>query len=440
MGVAAPGARGRAWWTVPAVAVTLVAAPVVLTGCAHQEAKTSPPASLADAADPIGGLDAARTLDADKARQSKGVVVDIKAVRAEPKDVLAHWIGYAGDRAALWPALQTKNRAADDFFVEVVARQVLADGWAKDRAKGVAPNRHLDLTVRVEGAGLMPNYVLEAFARPGWFLAPGLLAKLNFPRFRAFAAKQLQGHRPTRPTFYFPENAPVYPRIPGAGLLPAGAAIDPGKVPCRDSAAPIAAALARWASERETFDGVPLAASDRTGFLRAVEKVHAVAPYSDQGVTWVARDVSDLFVVAGFCAVEEDRWTDAERLLREVIALDPLDGGTRGELALVYAHLRRLDDAERVMVDALPLATNNCERARLMRRQGFLQIERGNFMQALQTYGQSLELDPGNAVALKEIEVVLTEMRRQGGEAAVKATGYVPPPASPSLKVTSCSR
>ena len=90
--------------------------------------------------------------------------------------------------------------------------------------------------------------------------------------------------------------------------------------------------------------------------------------------------------------------------------------------------------------EALPLATNDCERARLTRRQGYLQIERGRFLEALQTYNRSLELDPGHPIALKEIEVIISELRRQGGAAASQASGYVPPPRIPGLKTTTCPR
>jgi Flp pilus assembly protein TadD len=238
---------------------------------------------------------------------------------------------------------------------------------------------------------------------------------------------------------FHPPDGLAAPAIPGA-TLPALSGLDPRATSCASNRARFADALGRWAAEESSLPGVPLAAADRTRFIRAIEKVRTAAPFSQRGATWVGPNVADLYQLAGFCAVDESRWADAERELTKAAALDPLQSSPRSELAFVYTRLHRLDEADRLASEALELATNDCERARSLRLRGYLAIERGQLLEALQAYHHSLELAPGNPTAEHEISVILTELRRVGGASAKAAAAYRPPPASPDVKVTACPR
>ena len=367
--------------------------------------------------------------------------MDAAFVHENPKDVLAAWYVYAGNRAALWPARIRKSNAdvEDDFEVETLTRGLLAQHWRSERSKGVAADASLDLMEAVEREGLMNEYVLVSFARPGWTIPSLALAKLDLPRYRAYADAHLRDHRPVRPVRFFPADGPASPAIPGATLPPLES-LDPQRTPCAANRAVIADALARWAAEEAELHGAPLAAANRAGFVRALEKVRTAAPFASRGATWVAPNVTDLHQIAGFCAVDEGRWADAVKVLAKAAALDPFHSVARGELALVYTHLRRLDDAERVAADALLVASNDCERARCLRQQGYVLIERGRLLEALQTYHRSLELGPSNKTAEHEIQVILSELRRVGGASAKAAADYRPPPASADINVTGCPR
>jgi len=362
-------------------------------------------------------------------------------IRANPKDVLVAWYVYGRDRVALWNARTDKAppRAEDEFEIEVLTRRALVQEWAQLRAGGVAPDAYLDLMAEIEGEDLMNEYVLAWFARPGWTIPHTVLAKIHLDRYRAYAGAHLDGHRAVRPVRFHPPDGLAAPAIPGA-TLPALSSLDPRGTSCASNRGRFADALAQWAAEESSLPGAPLAAADRTGFVRAIEKVRTAAPFAQRGATWVAPNVADLHQLAGFCAVDEGRWVDAERALTKAAALDPFQSSPRSELAFVYAKLNRLDEADRLASEALELATNHCERARSLRQRGYLAIERGQLLEALQAYHQSLELAPGNATAEHEIDVILTELRRVGGASAKAAADYRPPPASPNVKVTACPR
>ncbi|HEY8927001.1 MAG TPA: tetratricopeptide repeat protein [Polyangia bacterium] len=423
------------------VAWGLVVVLVPAAACTHGQA-TVPAASPAAVAIEQATVAAPHSGEVDRevaeSKRYTGIVEDASFVRASPLEVLTRWLVYGGDRVALWSA-QNRKRAGDDFSMEAITRELLAKGWAEDRAKGAAPNADLDLMVEVEQAGLMDEYVLASFARPGWTVPAGSLAKLDVPRFRSYADRRLLGHRPIRPVRFYPKDAPAYPAPPG-GTLPSVTTLAPPRTSCAAGRAGLTAALAQWFTEESQLEGAPLAAADRAGFLRALEKVREVAPFAEQGATWVLPSVADLHAVAGFCAVEERRWGDAERLLAKAVSLAPLTPGPYGELALVYDKQGRLDDAERTVTRALGLDPNSCEQARLLRQQGYILIDRGKLLEALHAYGRSLELAPGNPIATKEIDIVLGEMRRRGGTDAKTAEAYRPPPQSPDVRVTSCPR
>jgi len=413
----------------------VVSALVSLAGACGHAGSGAPP----DSSKPAPVIAAAAP--AARADATHGLVMDAAFVKASPKDVLVAWYVYGGDRVALWHSRtdEASHRTEDEFDMEALTRSLLARNWSDMRAKGVAPDAYLDSMAEIEREGLMNEYVLVWFARPGWTIPPGVLGKVGLDRYRAYAGAHLVGHRAVRPVRFHPPAGRAVPEIPGA-TLPALSTLDPRATPCSASRARFAEALARWEVEESRLPGAPLAAADGAGFVRAIERVRAAAPFAQRGATWVGPNVADLHHMAGFCAVDEGRWADAERLLSKAAALDPLQSSSRSELAFVYTRLRRLDEADRLASEALELATSDCERARSLRQRGYVAIERGKLLEALQDYHRSLELAPGNATAEQEIKVILAELRRIGGASAKAAADYKPPPASPGLKVTACPR
>jgi hypothetical protein len=155
---------------------------------------------------------------------------------------------------------------------------------------------------------------------------------MDLPAFDAWAEQHLVGHKPMRGAMFLPGDARLRPEPPGA-TLPAPATFAPERVPCASSRAALDAALSQWSEAERRLDGAPLAAADRAAFLRALAHARTLPPFSERGATWVSARVTDLYYIAGFCAADQQRWADAERLLLHAAALAPLETAARNELS-----------------------------------------------------------------------------------------------------------
>lgn len=373
-------------------------------------------------------------------RDKSEIIVDSTLIHGESKDVIAAWLVYGGQKVALWEARTPRraDQAADDFSFEVLARTVLASSWKQSREQGVPPNAELDLMVDLQREGLLEPYLLTYFAVPGWTIPPDALARLDFARFRAWAGGRLDGHAPRRHVALQPRDGHAFP-IPAGAALPSPDDLDPRRASCAQSRGTLDLAMKRWAEEEARLAAAPVAAHDRRELVLTLEQVRHLRPFSERGVVWAAPKVKALHFLAGFCAVDDRRWDDAEKALTKTMALAPADGGPRAELAHVYMGLHRLDEADALLADALRLAAGDCERARVMRGQGYVLVERGRLLEAFQTYARSQELDPKSEVAKKEMAFILSELRRRGGADAAKVEGYTPPSVRHTT-VSDCAR
>ena len=374
------------------------------------------------------------------------IEIDEALVHVEPEPVLVAWLVYAANVGTLWNARtvpRNPDRTPDDLITELIAWRMLGEAWEKERAKGVAPNATLDAIVRVVHENLLEPYLLSSFSRPGLTVPAHVLVALDVPAFRSWAGQHLVGHTPIRGAMFYPKGVPRVPQPPGDSL-PTPASVDPHHVPCVRSRRPIETALSQWDEESKHLDGAPLVATNREAFLKTLMRVHTMQPFATQGVTWVSTRVAELHFVGGFCAADEQRWADAERLLLRAASLAPLDAAAPGELAGIYARTGRLDEASVLLTATMPLATSDCERARLLRAQGYVSVERGKLLDAYYTYTRSLELDPGSPVGRREREYVKTALRSRGGPDAGKGRAQPPdrnkpppppPPGGPSRPV-----
>jgi Tetratricopeptide repeat len=369
------------------------------------------------------------------------VVVDAQLVHAESVPVIAAWMLYAANLETLWNSRTTPrnpDKTPDHLLSELIAWSMLAESWEKDRAKGEAPNATLDAVVAVVHDNFLEPYLLSAFSRPGLTVPPKVLASLDIPAFRAWSAQHLVGHTPIRGALFYPKGVPLVPQ-PAGDSLPSPAAFDPSHVPCADSRRPIEAALSQWDDEAKHLDGAPVVATSRAAFLQTLMRVRTMQPFAARGATWVSTRVAELHYIGGFCAADQQRWADAERLLLRAASLWPLDTAAPGELAGIYARAGRLDEASVLLTQIVPLANNDCERARLLRTQGFISVERGKLLDAYYTYTRSLELDPESPVGKRELEYVKTSLRSRGGPDAGKIEGN-PPANRLRISVSSCPR
>jgi tetratricopeptide (TPR) repeat protein len=126
----------------------------------------------------------------------------------------------------------------------------------------------------------------------------------------------------------------------------------------------------------------------------------------------------------GFCAVEAKDWPRAVTMLARAAVLAPNEALPHLELSLALTTLKRHDEALRHVDRALTLASEGCAAAAAWRRRGFILFEMGALADARGAYEKSLQLEPGNPLALSELSLIADELRRGGGsQVAAGKTG-----------------
>lgn len=101
--------------------------------------------------------------------------------------------------------------------------------------------------------------------------------------------------------------------------------------------------------------------------------------------------------------------------LRAAAGIDPTSANVRGELVHAIVQQHQMKDAEREVEAALQLPASPCVRAGLLRRKGFILFELGRLLDTYVVYGQSLELQPGHAGALHELDLIRNIVKQKGG-------------------------
>lgn len=372
------------------------------------------------------------------AAEQAAVNVDPQAV-AQGAEGLATWLAYGTVKAKLFEdrSGRSHNRSADDFALELAGRTAMADVWSRQRATAAKPNPYLDLLVDLQQAGLLDEYVVAFFARPGWTVPGEALAAFDLGAFTSWRSKRLDGHQPITLVAVVPASGRQWPEIPGAGL-PSTNDLVPKKVPCASSVPRITQALAGWVKEEAVLDGAPLAAATREEFARLVDWARTQPQYQRRGVTWVSPAPADLHFLVGFCAVERQDLAEASRALGESVRLNPLAPGTRLELSHVLVLQKKLDEADRQIDGVLATTQERCELARAWRRRGYILVERGRLEEAYAAYQKSLDHDPSNRMALDEMVFIARELQRLGGSGARAFKPYQPSQTAPRQVVTEC--
>jgi tetratricopeptide (TPR) repeat protein len=164
---------------------------------------------------------------------------------------------------------------------------------------------------------------------------------------------------------------------------------------------------AGWRARREVASGLEIAFWDQKELLLYV------AAHRDRAVTWGLPSYSKMLYLLAFLAVERKDYAAAEGHVRRGLELEPDHPHLLCELALAREH-----ESMRDALDAYKRATTAHEwdprwTARAHRGVGFTLIEIGALDGAEAAFKRSLEVEPGNTVALHELEVV-REMRERG--------------------------
>lgn len=135
-------------------------------------------------------------------------------------------------------------------------------------------------------------------------------------------------------------------------------------------------------------------------------------------VEWVDMACPNAYKMAAFLDIEESRSADgALAMLEKASAIAPYWSDPHVERGFLLNRLKRPAEALESYRQAQDLAdrfaSNRHIRAMILRGLGYTYIELGAFDRAEQAYRQSLEIEPGNELARRELEFI----RQQRGGA-----------------------
>jgi hypothetical protein len=373
----------------------------------------------------------AKAPNAPGAADSEGaeVMVDASAMHAENPTGGA-WLIYGLTKAAEYDKRRPPpaNESADDFYLELAAREAMLDVWGE---KHEAPDRDLDRLMAIRKAGFLPEFVVLVQGRPGWTIPAATVGTLRLEQFLAKFGGQYSTRRLAAVK---PKGGKVFPDVPG-GDFP-----DPERVPvnpatCRSAIDDRRAAWARWESLVPRLGGRPVSASSTQHFGRQLLAVKRDADGRLPDVTWVSERVAHLAFLDGFCAVEAKDWKLALQMLERAVALDPDNPTPKLELSGALAMVGRLEDGLRVTDAVIRTADDACTVGRAWRKRGYILVELEQFQAARAAYEKSLIADPGNPIALKELKLIDKAMKQPGDWRAKPAPGQ---PQPNQLTVTTC--
>ncbi len=367
-----------------------VAGCALALGCAHTAAP--PPAAAPPAADKGG------------ANGDVYVSTDVG-----PPEIIALWASYG---VAL--ATAADRLGHDDFAAELEARTFLADSWKKGRASSSASDPYLDTLAAVRDAGFMSEYVLAFLTREGWTVSGSDLAKLDIAGFTAWAAAHLPRSHEAVTRVKVVLKAPTRPTVvPGLDLVHRGE-IDPQHKDCAYLRPVVDRAAADWFREAHALAAVPLSVTTRAQVLPSLKELAADPRARREGVVFVSSIVLQVIFRAGFCEVDRGAWADAERLLREAVAVSPASTDARSELVQALIMQQKLDAADAELERAIATSDSVCQTAILWRKRGYILFDRRKLVDSYRAYAKSLELDPQSELARGEMQLIVKLLHQTG--------------------------
>jgi hypothetical protein len=376
----------------PGRRVGLVFAVAALSACAGSKPAERP----ATASVPAG------------ANGGKEIVVSPQAMSAAGS-ARAAWLIYGVVKAGAYDKQRPPpaNESADDFYLELAAREAMLDVWSDKH-----DDRDLDLErqLAVRRAGYLPELVLLVYGRPGWTVPGAVVAKLRLQEFVTKFAGEYSGERLV---VVKPASGKIFPDVPG-GDFPDFMRVPAGPQACGIALDERRAAWERWERLVPRLGGRPISASSsqKLGRQLLALKRETQGPMPD--ITWVSERVARLAFMDGFCAVEVKDWKRAVAMLGRAVALDPDNSDPRLELSGALAFDGQLQEGLRHADAVIRTATDACTVGRAWRKRGYILIEMESFAAARVAYEKSLVVDPGNPIALSELKTIAQALKQPG--------------------------
>jgi tetratricopeptide (TPR) repeat protein len=337
-----------------------------------------------------------------------------------------------GPLAEAWTVYGVTKLAAvravhrDDYSAELAARESLAEYWEKRAAAGRQPDAYLDALLELKRAGHLDAYVLAAFSRPGWIIPGDILPTLDLAGFATWSRENLAGHKVET---HASIARSVAASVPGDALPSFEELTQNGSSLC-EALPQASSAYAAWRAEEAKLPGVPLIGRGRGDFLAALEALRVSGSAAGRDVIWVSEKAADLGFLVGFCETDRNQPAAGVEPLETAVRLNPLVPMWRLELVGALTAAKRFDEARSEIQVAIALTEDDCVRGAAWRKKGYLEIETGELEQAELSYKRSLEYEPGNAMALSELSIILKQRMQRGDT----VSPYTPPPGVAPIK------
>lgn len=167
---------------------------------------------------------------------------------------------------------------------------------------------------------------------------------------------------------------------------------------------------------RQSTERVYSARWPTESLLYVLEASQAVPPTTARvyGATW-----GDAYFLKGYVLVELHRPEDAKAALTAAVALSPRNSRYLSERAEVYASQKDWNTSLRefraalAAADFTPPALKNRELTRALRGMAFAQIELQDLDEAEALHRRVLQIDPNDAISLKELQYIRTLRARK---------------------------
>lgn len=125
-------------------------------------------------------------------------------------------------------------------------------------------------------------------------------------------------------------------------------------------------------------------------------------------VQYGALPYGQLGFIVGWIRFEHEKFAAAYKAYARGLRNDPNDFTLINEMALTLSHLRRNDEGLALVDDFLAAhdTLDDKAKAALQRKRGYILVELQRLDEARAAYEESLRLEPGNAVAMGELDYI----------------------------------
>jgi Tfp pilus assembly protein PilF len=166
----------------------------------------------------------------------------------------------------------------------------------------------------------------------------------------------------------------------------------------------------------------PAAAESRRGSRRDERRAAEAAPIDGAAAALEPiPEAAQLAYDRALAALHAQDWLTAELELEQLVGNYPVYPGPQVNLAIVYSHDGRREDARAALDRALIIAPGN---AAANNELGILLRGEGKFEDAEHAYRRALQTDPGYALAHYNLAVLLDVYLRRGAEAIEHYEAY----------------